>query len=148
MNSFDFFIYIHAFKLTESYLELLLKLPNDENSKSLREELSKIHKRNFNSLFECKTHEQVADTFLTGSCELAEYYKKIITTNDEPMSFDYRLEDIYNHEVITKSLSKNRVQDLNDIGYESKIDKDIENDYKTWINNAMNNSIELNAMMK
>ena len=135
MNSFDFFIYIHAFKLTESYLELLLKLSNDESSKPFREEMSKIHKRNFNSLFECKTHEQVADTFLTGSCELADYYKKITTTNDEP---DYRLEDIYN----------DRVQDLDYIGYEGKIDKDIENDYKTWINNSMNNSIELNAMMK
>ena len=143
MTNFDFFVHTYAFKLTESYLELLLKLPNEKSTRSIREELSQIHKRNFNLLFQCKTPEQLAETYITGFCELADYYKKIIK-NEEPIEFN-SLEDIYTDEVIKKQLSNDIVNEIKDTDYDNI---DIENDYKEWVNHSINNAIELNAMMK
>lgn len=123
-------------KLSDNYLELLLKLPGPE-FKEAREELEKIYTRGQNLIYDAKDYKEMTKAFVSSAYELVMVYKSRIldiTKSDEieelhwdpaKMAYtSYKTENMNNPEITSNDLLSYDMEDIefDDINSVSKSD--------------------------
>lgn len=123
-------------KLSDNYLELLLKLSGPE-FKEVREELEKIYTRGQNLIYDAKDYKEMTKAFVSSAYELVMVYKARIldiTKSDEieelhwgpaKMAYtSYKTENMNNPEITSTDLLSYDMEDIefDDINSVSKSD--------------------------
>ena len=98
-------------KLSDDYLELLLKLPGPE-FKETREELAKIYTRGQNLIYDAKDYKEMTKAFVSTAYELVMVYRKATSPKPEQIGWlNYepaKIDDTSsNNEIMNDSLTYN-----------------------------------------
>lgn len=111
MNEIQLLRTLNLVRLSDCYIEILLKIPSSDGCKEIRETLQSIYNRGRNSILECKDDPKaILDSYIQTAYELVTYIRSLEVEDDEDVDYDW-FSKAFEAAIMGRVESKNKERD-------------------------------------